>query len=178
MLQCVYMRLILQPCGGSGPTGYPRKHSSYHNTSKPQVSAIAKGKTGVDALSTNLKMVPGSCHAPYSMARTLGDPSGQTVATKGRKVMVAWIGNGTFAAQSLPRDLSLSPADGSLRKASRRYFTPWKGAVTCKCNTTRDCAANCKYVTNHLGKPGSRSCSGSACLAPTPPPPQPPRRVE
>ena len=79
-------------------------------------SAIASGKTGKEALSTGMQMVPGTCHAAYSMARTLGDPSGQTVATKGRKIMVAWIGNGTFASQSLPRDLSLSPADGSLRQ--------------------------------------------------------------
>ena len=73
-------------------------------------SAVAAGKTGLDALATGQKMVPGTCHAPYSMARTLGDPSGQTVATEGRKVMVSWIGNATFAAQSLPRDLSLSPS--------------------------------------------------------------------
>ena len=80
-------------------------------------SAIAAGKTGTEALATGLQMVPGTCHAAYSMARTLGDPSGQTVATKGRKTMLAWIGNGTFASQSLPRDLSLSPADASLRQA-------------------------------------------------------------
>ena len=73
-------------------------------------SAVAAGKTGLDALATGQKMVPGTCHAPYSMARTLGDPSGQTVATQGRKVMVSWIGNATFAAQSLPRDLALSPS--------------------------------------------------------------------
>jgi hypothetical protein len=48
------------------------------------VSAIARGRTGVDALATGLKMVPGTCHAPYSMARTFGDPSGQTVATRYR----------------------------------------------------------------------------------------------
>ena len=29
MLQYVYMRLILQLCGSSGPTGYPRQHHSY-----------------------------------------------------------------------------------------------------------------------------------------------------
>jgi hypothetical protein len=79
-------------------------------------SAIALGKTGKEALATGLQLVPGTCHAAYSMARTLGDPSGQTVATKGRKVIVAWVGNGTFASQSLPRDLSLSPADASLRQ--------------------------------------------------------------
>lgn len=38
-------------------------------------------------------------------------------ATKGRKMLVAWVGNGTYASQSLPRDISLSPADGSLRQA-------------------------------------------------------------
>jgi hypothetical protein len=79
-------------------------------------SAIAEGKTGKAALATGLQMVPGTCHAAYSMARTFGDPAGQTVATNGRKVMVAWVGNGTFASQSLPRDLSLSPIDGSLRQ--------------------------------------------------------------
>ena len=51
------------------------------------------------------------------MARGVGDPSGQMVATKGRKMLVAWIGNGTFASQSLPRDISLSAVDGTLRQA-------------------------------------------------------------
>jgi hypothetical protein len=68
-------------------------------------SAVAEGgnKTGLAVLATGIKMVPGTCHAPYSMARTLGDPSGQTVgATKGkRKVIVAWIGNGTCASLSV-----------------------------------------------------------------------------
>ena len=64
-------------------------------------SAVAGGKKGLDALATAPAMVDGTCHAPYSMARTLGDPSGQTVATKGRKVMMSWIGNGTCESQSL-----------------------------------------------------------------------------
>ena len=46
-----------------------------------------------------------------------GDPSGQNVATNGRKMLVAWIGNVTFASQSLPRDISLAPKDGTLRQA-------------------------------------------------------------
>eukprot|EP01043_Picozoa_sp_COSAG02_P060883 COSAG02_NODE_8054_length_2729_cov_2.890494_2_plen_90_part_00 len=58
-------------------------------------SAVAAGQKGLNALATATAFVPGTCHAPYSMARTLGDPSGQSVATKGRKVMVSWIGNGT-----------------------------------------------------------------------------------
>ena len=77
-------------------------------------TAVALGKTGTDALATSLKMVPGTCHAPYSMPRVLGDPSGQTVATSGRKIMIGWIGNGSFASQSLPRELSLSPLSGAL----------------------------------------------------------------
>ena len=32
-------------------------------------------------------------------------------------MIIGWVGNGTFAAQSLPRDLSLDPVDGSLRQA-------------------------------------------------------------
>ena len=31
----VYTRLMLQLCGSSGPTGYPRKHRSYDTTSNP-----------------------------------------------------------------------------------------------------------------------------------------------
>lgn len=69
-------------------------------------TAVASRKTGLDALATGAKMVPGTCHAAYSMARTLGDPSGQTVATKGRKVMVAWIGNGTCESRSAPLQYS------------------------------------------------------------------------
>ena len=78
-------------------------------------TAVALGRTGTQALATAQQMVPGTCHAPYSMPRVLGDPSGQTVATTGRRIMIGWVGNGTFAAQSLPRELSLSP-DGCLRQ--------------------------------------------------------------
>lgn len=69
-------------------------------------SAVAAGKKGLSVLATASSMVAGTCHAPYSMARTLGDPSGQTVATNGRKVMVSWIGNGTCESQPIsPRTL-------------------------------------------------------------------------
>ena len=70
-------------------------------------SALEKGEKGLDVLATALEVVPGTCHAPYSMARTFGDPSGQTVATKGRKVMVSWIGNGTCESQPV---IALAPA--------------------------------------------------------------------
>lgn len=71
-------------------------------------SAVAAGKKGLNVLATAPSMVAGTCHAPYSMARTLGDPSGQTVATNGRKLMVAWIGNGTCESQPIgPRSIVL-----------------------------------------------------------------------
>ena len=35
------------------------------------VSAMAAGKTGIATLATGLAMVPGTCHAPYSMVRAL-----------------------------------------------------------------------------------------------------------
>ena len=41
MLQYVYTRLIFQLYGRSEPTGYPRKHGSYHKTSwKPRLEGI------------------------------------------------------------------------------------------------------------------------------------------
>ena len=51
----------------------------------------------------------------FSMARVLGDPQQYTMRT-GRRVLVGWVGNQTFAAQSLARDLSLSPAGELLQR--------------------------------------------------------------
>jgi hypothetical protein len=85
-------------------------------------SAVAAGEKGLDVLATGTHVVPGTCHAPYSMARTFGDPSGQTVATKGRKVMVSWIGNGTCESQ---------PASNRPRPCLRRG--PWTNESQCFC---------------------------------------------
>ena len=72
--------------------------------------ARAAGRRGLAAL----RPMP-NCHAPFSMVRVLGDPNQFQMNETGRRVAIAWVGNGTFAAQSLARDLSLA-ADGSLRQ--------------------------------------------------------------
>lgn len=50
------------------------------------------------------------------MMRVLGDSRQYQLNTTGRRVGIAWIGNTSYAAQSLPRDLSLDAKDGSLRQ--------------------------------------------------------------
>lgn len=68
-------------------------------------------RKGLDALSA----LPPQYLPMFSMARILGDPQQYRMRT-GRRVLVAWVGNSTFAAQSLARDLSLSPSGKLLQR--------------------------------------------------------------
>lgn len=57
-----------------------------------------------------------STSGQFMMARTLSTEPNQ-VAAAGRRVMIAWIGGGDAASQSLPRDLSLDPDGAGLLQA-------------------------------------------------------------
>ena len=163
-------------------------------------SAVAAGYKGLNALATAAAFVPGTCHAPYSMARTLGDPSGQSVATKGRKVMVSWVGNGTcewlpitlvlsqlefvyvrsrslnkpcvarpVAAQSLPRELALSPSGRLLQRwvpelQTMRAWAPeqyglqlevWARFIVSRDSTTKALGGTPRFGFSVLGVPGT-----------------------
>ena len=104
---------------------------------------------------------------PGQMARVLGDPQQYRMHTIGRRVLVGWVGNATFAAQSLARDLSLAP-DGSLRQK----FVPELQMLRMKSNATPGLQAEIMAritVTNGsadgsigvsvLGRSGSMECT-------------------
>ena len=57
-----------------------------------------------------------------TMARTLGADDPNQVAINGRRVLVGWVDKDKAAAQSLARDLSLSPRDPPHLESFHAYF--------------------------------------------------------
>ena len=100
-----------------------------HITYAKARNASAPQRQGFDVLS----VPPLTTGFAFSMARVLGDPLQYTMRT-GRRVLVGWVGNQTFAAQSLARDLSLSPAGELLQRfvPELRMLRPTRLSWVCK----------------------------------------------